>query len=357
MVGGAGKTQILRLRCASLRLKGPATIRAISLSILLFTAITSTFAQSPEAYRLSGDVAGAHDPSIIRQGDRWYVFTTGKTRDGGLLGIRCSSDAHEWRLCGHVFDTMPAWIAQRSPGTHDLWAPDITFANGVYRLYYCYSLFGKNASGIALATNKTLDPASPDYRWVDEGLVLQSRAGDDFNAIDPAWVADEQGHGWLTFGSFWSGIQLVRLDDATGKLPTPVTGVMVYPLARRSKEDGHAVEAPSILHHDGWFYLFTSWDACCRGAKSTYRTVVGRSRRIAGPYLDRSGKPLLEGGGTELLTGNARWAGPGGETAYATATGDLLVFHAYDATTGKPYLQISPIDWVDGWPKVALGAP
>ena len=185
--------------------------KLITALLALSTCILS-HAKEPQAYRLEGDVAGAHDPSIVRQGKTYYVFTTGKASDGGQLGIRCSEDLTHWRHCGHVFDTVPQWIKERSPGTKDLWAPDISYANGRYRLYYAYSLFGKNTSGIALATNKTLDPASPDYKWQDEGLILESKATDDYNAIDPNYIEDTSHHAWLTFGSFWTGIKMRALD-------------------------------------------------------------------------------------------------------------------------------------------------
>jgi arabinan endo-1,5-alpha-L-arabinosidase len=156
-----------------------------------------------------------------------------------------------------------------------------------------------------------------------------------------------------------------RLDEKTGLLSKQDT--RLYSLASRSKPtdappakpglppDWEAVEAPFIVHHGGYYYLFVSWDLCCRGTKSTYRTMVGRSTLITGPYLDRQGKPMTEGGGSELLTANTRWLGPGGESISMQPNDhDVIVFHAYDAKTGKPALQISTLTWQDGWPHAAL---
>jgi arabinan endo-1,5-alpha-L-arabinosidase len=335
----------------------------VAITLLAFATIAS-HSQQPHAYALSGDVAGTHDPSIIKEGKTWYVFATGKAPDGGQFAIRCSNDLEHWKLCGHVFDAVPAWIHERSPGTRDLWAPDISYVQHEYRLYYAYSLFGKNTSGIALATNKTLDPTSPDYKWIDKGLVFESKAEDNFNAIDPNLIVDAKGSEWLVFGSFWDGIKMRRLDDSGMLSKTDTT---LYSLARRAKpEDAapappglpanwQAIEAPFIVRHSGYFYLFTSWDLCCRGLKSTYKTTVGRSKSVTGPYVDASGKPLAEGGGTLLLTANSRWLGPGGESVYlGPHKQDLIVFHAYDGKTGKPSMQLSTIDWTDGWPHAAL---
>lgn len=336
--------------------------RRFILSLLLLLA-TGLHAQN--AYHLSGDIRGTHDPSIAKDGDTWYVFATGRTPGGGQFAVRCSTNLHQWKLCGQVFNSIPAWIQQRSPGTKDLWAPDISYENHVYRLYYAYSLFGKNTSGIALAVNKTLDPSSPDFKWIDKGLVLESGPGDNFNAIDPNFVLDEHHHAWLCFGSFWDGIKMRRLDDATGLLST--TDTTLYSLARRSRPsnaapaasglppDWQAIEAPFIVRHSGYFYLFTSWDLCCRGVKSTYKTMVGRSRSITGPYVDRTGRPLLDGGGTPLLLPNGRWIGPGGESVLLQPHAkDIIVFHAYDAKTGAPSMQISTMEWKNGWPSASV---
>jgi arabinan endo-1,5-alpha-L-arabinosidase len=196
-------------------------------------------------------------------------------------------------------------------------------------------------------------------------LVLESKVEDNFNAIDPNFVRDHEGQDWLAFGSFWDGIKMRRLDTATGLLST--TDTQLYSLARRAKPadaapappglppDWEAIEAPFVVFHGGYYYLFTSWDLCCRGVKSTYKTIVGRSKTVTGPYADETGKPLLEGGGTPLLVGNSRWLGPGGESVLmGRKNDDLIVFHAYDAKTGRPSMQLSTIGWAGGWPHAGL---
>jgi arabinan endo-1,5-alpha-L-arabinosidase len=333
--------------------------------ILILALTPALLSQEPRALTLSGDYAITHDPSIAKEGNTYYVFATTSKSMEGQFPIRCSNDLLAWKLCGHVFDQIPDWIREASPKTKDLWAPDISLFNGKYHLYYAYSLFGTNTSGIALATNDTLDPKSPKYRWKDEGLVLKSASGDDFNAIDPNIVVDEKGQPWLSYGSFWTGIKMRRVDPATGKLSA--SDQKVYSLAARAVPDlpeppkpnlpaqWQAIEAPFIVHHGIYYYLFVSFDLCCRGTKSNYRTMVGRSRKVTGPYVDADDKPMLKGGGTQLLSPNSRWLGPGGESILTRPEGDVIVFHAYDAATGKPALQISTVTWEGGWPHAALG--
>jgi arabinan endo-1,5-alpha-L-arabinosidase len=350
------------IRLLEVRMK----IRPLMLSVLAAAVSLQIPAQEPVALKLAGDFSGTHDPSIAREGNRYYVFATGFAPGGGQFAIRCSDNLTDWKRCGSVFDKVPDWIHQMSPKTRDLWAPDVSFFNGKFHLYYAFSSFGSNVSGIALATNETLDPSSPKYHWIDEGLILQSTANDDFNAIDPNVVLDEKGVPWLSLGSFWSGIKMRRLDATTGKLAA--ADAKTYSLATRQKPENpepappglpanwQAIEAPFIVHHDGYYYLFVSFDLCCRGIHSTYRTMVGRSRHVTGPYVDAAGKPMIEGGGSPLLTANDRWLGPGGESVLLRPEGDIIVFHAYDAATGKPSLQISTLVWKDGWPHAALGS-
>jgi len=322
-------------------------------------------ARPPHVMSVDGDVEGTHDPSIIKEDHNWYLFgtATGPRRDGELP-LRCSPDLHHWSTCGYVLPAIPEWIRKESPETKELWAPDISYFDGQYHLYYAFSAFGKNTSGIALLTNTTLDPKSPQFRWVDQGLVLRSTAEDDFNAIDPNLVLDGTGQAWLAFGSFWGGIKMRKLDRRTGKLS--IEDTRLYSLASRERPDNpvsappglppdwQAIEAPFIVHHGDYYYLFVSFDLCCRGTKSNYRTMVGRSLNVTGPYVDERGKAMMEGGGSPLLLGNSKWIGPGGESVRMGEDEDIIVYHAYDARTGVPSLQISTLTWTDGWPHAAL---
>ena len=300
---------------------------------------------SPFALTQTGSVRGVHDPAVIRSGESFYIFSTGRG-----IPMRRSDDLFNWQSTGTVFaDDMPAWAKTEIPGARGLWAPDISFHAGKFWLYYSVSTFGSQRSAIGLAVNMTLDPASPDYRWVDRGMVIDSAPGKcDFNAIDPAAFTDRQGRRWLAWGSFWSGIKMTRLDPQTGKRISPDS--RIFPVARRPQAT--AVEAPYVVFHDGYYYLFVSFDQCCKGVKSTYKMMVGRGREPTGPYLDASGRDMMEGGGTLVLDGGERWKGPGHNSFLQLPGGDYLVHHAYDAqNNGVAALQIRPITWEAGWPK------
>ncbi len=298
-----------------------------------------------------------HDPVMIKQDSIYYIFCTGKG-----ITVYSSRDRVNWIREKPVFATSPKWVTEAIPKTHpnDFWAPDISYYSGSYYLFYSASVFAKNTSVIGLATNKTLNIHSPDFKWVDMGKVIQSVPNTDmFNAIDPNLILDDKGDPWLTFGSFWDGIKLVKLS---ADLKTPRESKPWRTIASRTRDknladslpgDG-AIEGPFIFKKAKYYYLFASWDYCCRGPQSNYKMVVGRSKKITGPYLDRNGIDMAKGGGTLILAGDKHWYGVGHNAVCTFDNIDYIIFHAYDAAdNGKPKLRIEPISWDKaGWPVV-----
>lgn len=337
------------------RLAGLAALALASAGTARQTDASPAPTQSPAPTlnsQLSGDLSPTHDPVIIREGDTYYVFGTG----GHYITSRTSRDLRHWTAAGSVIASMPEWTRKAVPGAEGMWAPDISHVGGEYRLYYAVSTFGSNRSAIGLFTSPTLDPKAKGYGWKDRGLVLMSTPEDDFNAIDPSFIADAEGRQWLALGSFWSGLKLFPLDPETGK---PRPGTEPYSIARRPAPSGApaAIEAPFIFRHDGWYYLLASYDYCCKGVNSTYYTVISRSRRITGPYLGKDGSEMMMGGGTMFVRADLqeqqRFRGPGHPGAFTDRDGTTyVVYHAYDRQKdGAPTLRIAPIRWgADGWP-------
>lgn len=321
---------------------------AFALAAALLTPVDSIQAKEVEV----------HDPVMTQVGNTYYAFSTGPG-----ITYYSSTDKVHWKHVGRVFADEPSWARKIAPGFNGhLWAPDIYQKNGLFYLYYSVSAFGKNTSGIGVAVNSTLDPADDNYQWVDQGPILQSIPNrDNWNAIDPAIIEDEQGNAWMSFGSFWDGLKLVKLDDDMVRLAEPQEW---HTIAKRERSADQAdadpgdaaIEAPYIFHKNGYYYLFVSFDKCCRGMNSTYNVRVGRAKTITGPYLDRNGKSMLDGGGSLVIGGNKNWVALGHNAAYTFDGKDYLVLHAYEtADNALQKLRILPIQWQQGWPIVNPG--
>lgn len=309
---------------------------------LLFLFLLAGHAVAGPSDQKAGHAPRFHDPSTpVRQGGMWYCFSTGNG-----ISTRTSADLKTWKEAAPVFKKLPAWHREVVPDHRGhLWAPDIIQRGKRYLLYYSVSGWGKNISAIGLASSPTLDPQDPAYLWKDEGMVIRSGTKDSYNAIDPQLFADPNGSLWMAFGSFWTGIQLIELDPATG---------LRHPEHREIHQLAwnESIEAPALVKHADYYYLFVNWGLCCRGLKSTYEIRIGRSRKITGPYLDAAGNDLATGGGTLFLASEGDRVGPGHASFIKEADGVRMFYHYYDrqrdgfATIGSRSLR-----WTDdGWP-------
>lgn len=295
-------------------------------------------ANPPEALSLSGNL-GTHDPVLIEAHGQFYLFHTANG-----VGAKTSADLTSWQGAPAVFNSNPSWIAQSVPGVSNLWAPDISYFGGQYHLYYSASTFGDNRSCIGHATRAALNSGS----WTDHGAVVCSNvdSNDNWNAIDPNVVVDLAGTPWLSFGSFWGGLKLVELTQEGARANDTITGIAARP------QNGGALEAPFIVRRCGYYYLFASFDTCCQGVNSTYKTMVGRSTEVGGPYSDKDGTAMMQGGGTLILEGSTRYKGPGHNAVIFTEDAAYNVYHSYDANSnGQSVLRISELVFdAEGWP-------
>jgi arabinan endo-1,5-alpha-L-arabinosidase len=296
-------------------------------------------ASPPKVLSLTGSL-NTHDPSAIAADNTYYLFYTG-------LGAETSADLTAWKSAGSPFGT-PSWLSSTISGVSNLWAPDVSQFAGKYHLYYAGSTFGSNKSCIGHATRDSLAAGS----WIDDGaatICSNVNSSDNWNAIDPNLVVDMDGKAWLAFGSFWSGLQIIQLDNAGKRVGATVTAIASRP------NKGGALEAPFMVRRCGYYYLFMSWDTCCKGADSTYNIRVVRGTSVTGPFTDKAGTAALQGGGSLIAEGDASFAGPGGQSVMFVGNRAYLVYHAYAKPSGATTLRIAGLVWDStGWP-VSVG--
>lgn len=300
---------------------------------------------------------GTHDPSVYKDGDTYYVFST-DARVGGVptpgIQVRKSKDMINWEYAGTALEGIPL-EAKKWSNAEGLWAPEMTKVGNEYYLYYCASSFGKNKSYIGLLKSNSIEGP-----WEDKGLVLKTNQGEDRNALDPNIIYDRNGEMWMSYGSFWNGIYIVKLDKETGK-PMDVNDKGINIASRDGAVSG-AVEGPYIIYNkeQDKYYLFVSYDSL----SADYNIRVGKADNIEGPYLDSKGNDMTDitsfnpndvgnkiAGGYKFGDGQG-WLAPG-HNSILNDDGNYYIFH-HSRLEESPdwfYMHVRKIVWSkDGWP-------
>lgn len=305
---------------------------ASRLLLLVLTVFSGHAALALQGY------PGAHDPStMVKRNGVYHIWTT-----GDQIYHMTSTDLINWQPAAPVFaaGTFPGWITSYVPNFKGIfWAPECVFMNGKYYLYYSCSLGGRE-SAIGLATSTDLTT------WTDQGMVVYSDTTSPWGSIDPSVFTDAQGKVWMAFGSHLSGIWMIGLDPSTGKR----ADANIKNVAGINPWCEH--EAATVLQHGGYYYLFYNKGICCAGINSTYYVQMGRSTSPTGPYLDKNGVDLLQGGGTDFMVGKDNYLGPGHVGLFAENGVNYLTYHYYDRSrNGAPTLGIGSLSWdAAGWP-------
>ena len=311
----------------------------------------------PEYYRsISGwnmrgrwNLANVHDPSVMRADDGYYyMYTTdasfGNAHSGhGHFMCRRSRNLVDWEFMGATMPSLPSWVKPKlneirsamglGESTADFsddtqfgyWAPCARkVSNGLYRMYYAITCPGTiDGDGTwgeraFIGLMETSNPADVNS-WEDKGFVITNASdkglnykvkSDDWancyykwNAIDPSFIITPEGEHWLIYGSWHSGFAAVQLDPETGKtkqeLGNPWGDISAYGKMVNTRKMGNrwqGSEAPEVVWHDGYYYLFMAYDELA----VAYNTRVARSKNIDGPYVGIDGTNISTKGGDAL---------------------------------------------------------
>ena len=280
------------------------------------------------------------DPSVVRGDDGFfYLYATEDIRN---LPIHRSKNLTDWEYVGTAFTDQTRPDFEEKGG---IWAPDINKIGGKYVLYYSMSAWGGEwTCGIGCATAD--NPAGP---FTDHGKMFRSNEIGVKNSIDPFYIEDS-GRKYLFWGSF-RGIYAVELSDdglsvKEGEVPRKIAGT--------------AYEGTYIHKKGGYYYLFASIGSCCEGLRSTYTTVVGRSKNLLGPYVDKEGNRMLDNCHEILIHKSDSFVGTGHNSEIVSDKdgNDWMLYHAVSVENpdGR-VLMLDRVDWQGGWPVVAGDVP
>jgi arabinan endo-1,5-alpha-L-arabinosidase len=235
-----------------------------------------------------------HDPSIIKDGDTYYVF-------GSHIEAALSKDLKSWTSFANGYTTPGnkiygdlsknlagsfAWAGENdsdSKGGYAVWAPDVFWnkdyvnedgTKGAYMIYYsASSTYIRSAIGYAVSKNiegpyKDVDTiiysgfteneeydenSKVNKKWtntninklIENGTLTGPRSGwfnsngsyanSNFpNAIDANLFYDEDGKLWMTYGSWSGGIFMLEIDKNTGQA--------IYPGEDGTTDDGRLID-------------------------------------------------------------------------------------------------------------------
>jgi Beta-xylosidase len=284
---------------------------------------------------------GLPDPTIIKANDGYfYLYATEDTRN---TPIYKSQNLTDWTFLGTAFtnNTRPTFELKGG-----LWAPDINYIGGQYVLYYSMSVWGGEwTCGIGAATS-----ANPEGPFTDHGKLFRSNEIEVQNSIDQFYI-EEDGKKYLFWGSF-RGIYAIELSG---------DGLSVKQGAEKRQVAGTAFEGTYIHKREGYYYFFASVGSCCEGINSTYQLVVGRSESLFGPYVDKSGKNMMDNGYTLVIGSNQHFVGNGhcSEIVKDDEGNDWIFYHGINAENPKGrVLLLDKVKWDDeDWPYVDNASP
>ncbi|MBN1414235.1 MAG: family 43 glycosylhydrolase [Bacteroidales bacterium] len=308
--------------------------------------------------RINWGPYNVHDPSVIKEGEWFYMFSTDAMvayDPPAIVGIqvRKSMDLINWQFVGFAFDGIPQeandHLAANGKTASSIWAPYITKYQDTFRLYYCVSAYGTRISYLGMAVSDSLEGP-----WTQKGCIVKTTDADAMNAIDPTVVTGKDGKQYLGYGSWFGGLYMKNLVDSTGMAES--VSDKGWLIARRS---GSGLEAAEIVYNpvEDKYYLFVSYDPLL----NNYNVRVGRSDNPAGPFYDMAGNDMA------LTTDNLPmilnpykfmdhrgWQG----TGHCSVIQDNDQF--YIINQGRPvadiYMMVCHVrkmNWIDGWPVVS----
>ena len=250
------------------------------------------------------------DPSIIKGEDGYfYLYATEDIRN---LPIHRSKDLVNWEFVGTAFTDATRPDFEPEGG---IWAPDINKIGDKYVLYYSMSVWGGEwTCGIGCAVADR-----PEGPFKDCGMMFRSNGIKVQNSIDPFYI-EEDGRKYLFWGSF-RGIYAIELSKDGLTVKSGATPVQIA---------GTAYEGTYIHKRGDYYYMFASIGSCCEGLKSTYTTVVGRSKQLMGPYVDKKDNRMLDNHHEVLIHKNESFVGTGHNSEIVTdeAGNDWVLYHA-----------------------------
>lgn len=239
-----------------------------------------------------------HDPSIIKDGDTFYIF-------GSHLTAAKTNDLMNWERVAEgvnvgnpLFENVNNELKETFEWSESdtLWAPDVIRLNdGKYYMYYNACRGDSPLSALGVAVSDQIEGPFKDLGiLLKSGMPGTSEDGTTYNAkihpnvVDPDAFFDKDGNLWMVYGSYSGGIYILKMDPDTG-MPLPNQGY-----GKKLLGGNHSrIEGPYIQYipETDYYYLFLSFGGL--DSFGGYNIRVARSKNPDGPYVDAEGNEMI----------------------------------------------------------------
>lgn len=239
--------------------------------------VAERFAANPRNIKEIGD------PHVLRAGDEYFVFAT-----GGPVGFNVWRSADLTNFAKEKAVKKISWVSG------DYWAPEVYEIGGKFYMFFTGRQKGTESLRIGVAVAD--EPQGPYEDAIGAPLF-------DFGyaAIDGTVVFDDDGTPYMIYSrdcsenvvgayheSHLYGVQLA--EDLLSTVGEPV--LLTKPDAPWELVSGdyHWNEGPSVVKHNGRYYLFYSANYY---ASKEYTLGVAVADQPMGPYTKQANNPVL----------------------------------------------------------------
>ena len=269
--------------------------RFLTISVILFSLFSIAEARVAPDERVQ-----LADPFILLHEGIYYAYGTHHPRG---IEFYTSTNLKNWHYGGVALHRDDSY------GTKWFWAPEVYHINGKFYMYYTAQ------ERICVATSDS--PKGPFKQKELQPMIPNE------HAIDNTLFIDDDGTPYLFYVHIKNGfhIKVAELERDYMTIKPNTTTHCIKPTQRWERQEGKVNEGPSIIKHDGLYFMFYSGNGY---TSHQYGIGCAVSRNIRGPWRKLPDNPILQLPGELVGSGH-------GAPFYDKAGRLHYVFHAHNS--------------------------
>jgi GH43 family beta-xylosidase len=279
------------------------------------------------------------DPFVLKHRGEYWCYSTGHSTDGRCFQVLHSCDLINWQAMTGAMEPLP-------DGCSEYWAPEVTYDNGRFLMYYSVG------DGVSMQIRVAV-AAAPEGPFLDSGRRLTP---EDF-AIDAHVFKDDDGSRYLFYATDYLSHSNVGTGTVCDRMldsftlagdARPVTLACydwhVFDPARAEKGGvrWHTIEGPFVFKNKGLYYQMFS-------AGNWKNTTYGVSYAVTDNLTGGEWRQVADGERVLpiLRTIPGRVIGPGHNSVVRGPDNQQLfcIYHRWSEDRDTRVLAIDRLDW------------